>query len=142
MWRPLRYIFLTVVCTSGALLVAFAGQDAGQATAALSQVGAAQPDLVIERLIVDPPIPTPGEAVTITVIVKNVGAAFGWSEFHTALYLDPLQQPPTVTTPSTAANSWFLGLPAGVGLATARACLKLWLGFSATLRPETVRSLF
>jgi len=24
---------------------------------------------------------------------------------------------------------WFLGLPAGVGLATARACLKLWLGF-------------
>jgi len=25
---------------------------------------------------------------------------------------------------------WFLGLPAGVGLATARACVKLWLGFS------------
>jgi ADP-ribosylglycohydrolase len=25
---------------------------------------------------------------------------------------------------------WFLGLPAGVGLATARACLKLWLGIS------------
>ncbi len=24
---------------------------------------------------------------------------------------------------------WFAGLPAGVGLATARACLKLWLGF-------------
>jgi ADP-ribosyl-[dinitrogen reductase] hydrolase len=24
---------------------------------------------------------------------------------------------------------WFLGLPGGVGLATARACLKLWLGF-------------
>jgi ADP-ribosyl-[dinitrogen reductase] hydrolase len=27
---------------------------------------------------------------------------------------------------------WFLGLPGGVGLATARACLKLWLGFPAT----------
>lgn len=27
---------------------------------------------------------------------------------------------------------WFLGLPAGVGLATARACLKLWLGFPAS----------
>jgi ADP-ribosylglycohydrolase len=26
---------------------------------------------------------------------------------------------------------WFLGLPAGVGLATARACVKLWVGFSA-----------
>lgn len=26
---------------------------------------------------------------------------------------------------------WFLGLPGGVGLATARACLKLWMGFSA-----------
>ncbi len=26
---------------------------------------------------------------------------------------------------------WFIGLPAGVGLATARACLKLWLGFPA-----------
>lgn len=25
---------------------------------------------------------------------------------------------------------WFLGLPAGIGLATARACVKLWLGFS------------
>ena len=25
---------------------------------------------------------------------------------------------------------WFLGLPAGVGLATARACVKLWLGIS------------
>ena len=25
---------------------------------------------------------------------------------------------------------WFLGLPAGVGLATARACLRLWLGIS------------
>ncbi len=24
---------------------------------------------------------------------------------------------------------WFAGLPAGIGLATARACLKLWLGF-------------
>jgi ADP-ribosyl-[dinitrogen reductase] hydrolase len=24
---------------------------------------------------------------------------------------------------------WFLGLPAGVGMATAKACLKLWLGF-------------
>ncbi len=27
---------------------------------------------------------------------------------------------------------WFLGLPAGVGKATARACLKLWLGFPPT----------
>lgn len=27
---------------------------------------------------------------------------------------------------------WFLGLPAGVGLATGRACLKLWLGFLPT----------
>ena len=26
---------------------------------------------------------------------------------------------------------WFLGLPAGVGMATARACLKLWVGFPA-----------
>ena len=26
---------------------------------------------------------------------------------------------------------WFIGLPAGVGLATARACIKLWLGFPA-----------
>jgi len=26
---------------------------------------------------------------------------------------------------------WFLGLPAGVGLATARACLHLWIGFPA-----------
>src|SRR3954471_18836892 len=24
---------------------------------------------------------------------------------------------------------WFLGLPAGIGRATARACLKLWLGY-------------
>ena len=24
---------------------------------------------------------------------------------------------------------WFAGLPAGIGLATARACLKLWMGF-------------
>jgi len=24
---------------------------------------------------------------------------------------------------------WFLGLPGGVGLATAKACLKLWIGF-------------
>lgn len=27
---------------------------------------------------------------------------------------------------------WFAGLPGGVGLATARACLKLWLGFPAS----------
>lgn len=27
---------------------------------------------------------------------------------------------------------WFAGLPAGVGLATAKACLKLWLGFPAS----------
>lgn len=27
---------------------------------------------------------------------------------------------------------WFLGLPAGVGMATARACLRLWLGFPPT----------
>src|SRR5438105_3539064 len=26
---------------------------------------------------------------------------------------------------------WFVGLPGGVGLATAKACLKLWLGFPA-----------
>jgi ADP-ribosylglycohydrolase len=33
---------------------------------------------------------------------------------------------------------WFASLPAGVGLATARACIKLWLGFSA--RNAAVRS--
>ncbi len=27
---------------------------------------------------------------------------------------------------------WFVGFPAGVGLATAKACIKLWLGFSPT----------
>ena len=27
---------------------------------------------------------------------------------------------------------WFLALPAGVGMATARACIKLWLGFAPT----------
>lgn len=29
---------------------------------------------------------------------------------------------------------WFLSVPAGVGLATARACIKLWLGFPPTYR--------
>lgn len=70
------------------------------------------PDLVIERMTIDPPEPEPDQEVTITILVKNVGTATS-NGFQTYLYVDSAERPPLVTTPDTNSFGWFLGLAPG-----------------------------
>ncbi|MFN8443854.1 MAG: CARDB domain-containing protein [Caldilineaceae bacterium] len=72
----------------------------------------AAPDLLIESLTVNPPSPTAGSSVDVTVVVKNGGdAAAGGFRVH--LYVEPADNPPTTSTPPTAQQFYGLGLPAG-----------------------------
>jgi hypothetical protein len=57
--------------------------------------------------------PAPGQPTTITVVIKNIGTARLVDGFYTYLYIDPPQQPPTITTPDTNYVYWGLGLNPG-----------------------------
>ena len=70
-------------------------------------------DLIIESLSIDPTNPAPGESITITVKVKNVGDQVLVDGFYTFLYVDPTEQPPISTTQDTSSTGWFLGLNSG-----------------------------
>lgn len=69
------------------------------------------PDLTAEIALI-PAAPEPGQSSAVQIVVKNVGAASATRGFYIYLYVDPLDRPPTATTPDT--YFWYLpGLPAG-----------------------------
>jgi hypothetical protein len=74
--------------------------------------GAKKPDLIIESITFSPANPNPGEDVEITVRVKNDGIVAA-REFFTHLYIDPLEDPPTVTTPDDSRYGHFVWLIPG-----------------------------
>lgn len=71
------------------------------------------PDLTVQSISLNPPDPMPGQPVTVTVVIKNIGSSAVTGGFYTRLYIDPPEQPPTPTTPDTSYVGWFLGLNPG-----------------------------
>lgn len=66
----------------------------------------AGPDLKVESISVEPPVPAIGQEVTIKFVVKNAGTSTTGKGFTTYLYIDPADRPPGPSTP---------GYPYGVG---------------------------
>lgn len=62
--------------------------------------GVALPDLIIEKITVTPPNPGPGSVSDITITVKNIGTA-AVTDFDLYLYVEPVDNPPTLATPLT-----------------------------------------
>ena len=117
-----QIIFIVVVSTA-MLLLLFAtvniqpplGYSAVMALESYPQPKSisAGPDLTVQSLTIQPPNPAPGQSVTVTVVIKNIGSQTASNGFYTHLYIDPSQNPPTTTTPSTTYMGWFLGLNPG-----------------------------
>jgi len=59
------------------------------------------PDLTISSISYSPSNPQPGDEVSITAEIKNIGQ-MATRDFTTYLYIDPEQQPPTQATPETS----------------------------------------
>ncbi|MBN1640902.1 MAG: pre-peptidase C-terminal domain-containing protein [Anaerolineae bacterium] len=60
------------------------------------------PDLVVESITIEPPIPDPGQQFTITFRVRNQGTAATVNfNFPDYIYVDPVDQPPVEGTPYT-----------------------------------------
>lgn len=78
------------------------------------------PDLTIQSLTVSPASFQPGQPVTITAIIKNIGANYVSAGFYSYLYVDPPQQPPTASTTPTTPMGWFFGLAPGAVLTLSR----------------------
>jgi hypothetical protein len=79
----------------------------------------ASPDLIVESIIFYPPNPAIGAGVDITVTVRNIGDASA-SGFYTYMYVDPIDQPPTSTTPYTSRTFWGISLVPGAAFQWAR----------------------
>ena len=79
------------------------------------QVAAANtllPDLVVQSIEFTPANPNPNDPVDIKVTVKNIGTS-AVSGIRLHLFVNPVDQPPTETTPYTAQTLYGLSLPAG-----------------------------
>ncbi len=101
----LQLAMASLVIAGGLVALGFALSPAG-ALPAQSLHLSPGPDLVIESITIEPPVPDPGQACTITVVIRNRGNAKSGG-FSTYLYIDPPDQPPTPTTPDTSWTSWF-----------------------------------
>lgn len=73
----------------------------------------AAPDLIVESITFHPDNPEVGESVDITVTVKNQGNEPA-SNFYVHLFVDPAEEPPTLTTTYTSRFYWGLRLDPGV----------------------------
>ncbi len=98
-----------IVLTSGLVVLAILLLLAYHPTVAAPLTA---PDLVVDTLVFDPPQPASGQAVNITVTVKNQGDASA-SGIRVHLYIDPLQSPPTITTPYSSTTFYGVTLPPG-----------------------------
>jgi hypothetical protein len=87
---------------------------AGPVPTPVKQIGPLSPgpDLVIESITLDPAAPELDEEFDINVRVKNQGDTDVTTSFRVYLYVDPVDQPPTDTTPDTSWTSMY-GLNAG-----------------------------
>ena len=85
-------------------------------TLSISRVAATastlSPDLTIESITFNPPNPNVGDPVDIVVTVKNIGtvASIGG---RLRLYVDPIDQPPTTSTPHTSHSYIGISIAAG-----------------------------
>jgi len=67
------------------------------------------PDVIVESITLDPPIPDAGQQFTLTIMTRNQGDA-GTLNFWDHIYLDPDDDPPDESTPYTRReNNWPMG---------------------------------
>jgi len=107
-----RLVFLVFVMLAG---VAAAGVMLAQDAIDAGEQIQAAPDLVIESITLTPPDPGAGETADIRVLVRNQGDAAinpGQSIFL-YLYVQPVDDPPTVATQPTRIYMHGVGLVAG-----------------------------
>lgn len=71
------------------------------------------PDLTIQSLTISPSVFQPGQPVTITAIIGNIGNAYVGAGFYWYLYIDPSQQPPISSTTPSRQGNWPFGLAPG-----------------------------
>ena len=71
------------------------------------------PDLIIESITLTPADPGAGGTADIQVIVKNKGDSSTTSSFNVYLYVEPIDEPPTQSTPYTSFAAYAIDLPAG-----------------------------
>ncbi|MDQ3249592.1 MAG: pre-peptidase C-terminal domain-containing protein, partial [Chloroflexota bacterium] len=72
----------------------------------------AAPDLTLDSITLNPANPGAGGVADITPVIKNNGDANAGG-FSIHIYVDPVDNPPTATTPATAQTFFGLGLAAG-----------------------------
>ncbi|MEZ4734726.1 MAG: pre-peptidase C-terminal domain-containing protein [Caldilineaceae bacterium] len=106
--RPLAVVSTLLVCLGLFAWAADTTLAAAPALRPLPPQGEALPDLIIARIQVSPPNPGPGTVGEITVTIKNIGAASA-TDFGIYLYVDPADQPPTLSTPETTCTFYGLG---------------------------------
>ena len=70
------------------------------------------PDLVLDQFTIDPVRPRVGQPVTFTINIRNAGLgnAPGW---RVQLYVDPVDRPPTTTTPYSSTQLYAVTFPPG-----------------------------
>jgi hypothetical protein len=59
------------------------------------------PDVIVQSIALDPPIPGAGQAFTLTVITENQGDESTSVSFANYVYLDPVDDPPNESTAET-----------------------------------------
>lgn len=67
-------------------------------------------DLVIESISIQPVNPLPNQSFRISVVIRNIGTETIVDGFDAYLYIDPLDQPPTINTQDTSQVGWYIGL--------------------------------
>ncbi|MEM7129113.1 MAG: pre-peptidase C-terminal domain-containing protein [Chloroflexota bacterium] len=102
-------LFLIILIQDGSIFTAAHSSSLSNGPRVRTSNG---PDLIIHEIRLDPPSPGVGDTATIEVIVKNQGDSSA-SGFNVYLYIEPDNEPPTASTPSTSQTSY--GIPLGPG---------------------------
>src|SRR5689334_10104388 len=83
----------------GSFMLAPVSQAAPMLQAA-PQSAQAAPDLIVEKIILNPANPAAGGTVDITPVIKNIGDAPAGG-FRIEIFVEPTDDPPTASTPAT-----------------------------------------
>lgn len=107
-------IVTAIVISSLLLTTTVAGATLTGARQQATQQPLAGPDLIVEKITVTPANVGAGGSAEITPVIKNSGEGFAsLANMTLHLYLDPVDNPPTPTTPHTASTSIPVQLTAG-----------------------------
>ncbi|MCX6043639.1 MAG: pre-peptidase C-terminal domain-containing protein [Chloroflexi bacterium] len=107
----LTFVAIVLALLIGSVVVAPVSRAAPVAQAAPQNAQAA-PDLIVEKIILNPANPTAGGTVDITPVIKNIGDGPAGS-FRIEIFVEPTDDPPTTATQATHFIVYGLGLAPG-----------------------------